>query len=434
MAKAQAQTAQQGPPPGAYFRIPGVGARPRIVIETGPCPPKTKVTLAQGVSTPAGFKKFDTLDIDKSFLFQVAMSSKYTENTSKVIKPSPLFPANVVQQIQVQFESAYSTFRLPGWLAQVMQMYRSSFASSYRASADFQSGSNPFPGKALGANWSATAATLQMGTPTLAMNVTGTKQTYNLFFEIPVCMYFDLYYELSATGRPLGMPIPRALVSPQRMAASTRNVIPKVTYAPGFLSKNLLTAPAGIATTDTHSTFQTGSATASWWRTAWIPTDNMLTEPPGRMWQYTRDYIQYQPSGAHSFAIPLDDEVPGQGQIMSMVFGLWDPTLNSGYGEMAPFSKYTNVQLLLGSKIQLRTQTPAINQYEWAQTHSKVLPAGIMGWDLALTEDGKLTNEACLNTLVQNGAQIRVTLTSGYTPGPAATVYVGLEVLKKVGS
>lgn len=427
----QQQQQQQQAPPGAYFRIPGVGARPRRVQESGPCQPGTTTDLASGTSTALPFQKFQTLDIDRAFLFEADFDVTYTEGEAKTITPSGLFPANFFSLIQVQFESAYSTFRLPGWMAVVFQEYRSAFGPKNQVSALFQSSAASSPYETYSADWFPNDNPLS--TPDLAVNVTGTPNVFSLFFEIPVSFYFDLYYELSATGQPMGMPIPRAIVSPQRMAASTRNVIPRVTMAPGFLVGDSYDAPAEIATGDTLSTFS-GSVKSSWWRDAWIPTDNMLTEPPGRMWQYTRDFISRQPAGASIPIIPLDDDVPGQGQILSMFFGTWDPTLNDGIGAMTPYSDYQLVELLLGSSIQLFQDTPESNLYTWGVQHGSILPLNLMGWDLALTEDGRLTNENAINTLVQNGAQIRITYASGYTPGAGATVYVGLEVLKKVGS
>jgi hypothetical protein len=426
---------QQAPPPGAYFRIPGVGARPRFVEEVGPAQPAAQVTLAQGTSTPLGYGKFQTLDIDKGFLLQLAFTTTYTQGSGKTITVSGLSPTNMVSLLQVQFESAYSTMRLTGTLAAVMQSYRSIFAPRNQDTAAKVNGANTGYANGLGATFMPTQAISQanLGTNNFALNVTATPQTYNLFFEVPVSMYFDLYYELSATGQPMGMPIPRAVVSPQRMAATTRNVIPKVTAAPGFLTTDLYNAQAAIAAGDTTSTF-TGTVQSTWWRDCWIPTDNMITEPPGRLWQYTRDYITLQPAGASHPAIPLDDDIPGQGQILSLVFFGWDPTLNSSNGAVIPYSDYADVQLLLGSTIQLEFDTPSSNMYRWLMKHGSILPNGFFGWDYMLTEDGRLTNENAINTLVQNGAQIRIDFATGYTPGAATTIYVGLEVLKKVGS
>jgi hypothetical protein len=429
-----AKATQQQPMPGVAFRIPGVGAKPRRVQEVGPCQPFTTTTLHQATSQNAAFSKFQTLDIDKGFLLECDFTTTYTTGTGAAITASPLFPANWVSLIQVQFESAYSTMRLPGFLASVFQSFRSVFAPSNPVTSVLADASNVIPSNSINATgaggwWNANPTGV---VPNLALNTSGTQQTYSVFYEIPVSMYFDLYYELAANGQPMGAPIPRAIVSPQRMAATTRNVIPKVTFAPGLLTNDLLDAPASTSSV-TAQTFS-GSVNTTFWRDAWIPTDNMFTEPPGRFWQYTRDYIAFQSSGARQPIIPLDDEVPGQGQILSLVFATWDPALNSGAGGFTPYSAYQSVELLLGSSVQIMQDTPASNQYVWAQQHGAVLPNGFMGWDLMRTEDGRLTNENAINTLVQNGAQLRLTYQVGSVPSNNATVYVGLEVLKKVGS
>jgi hypothetical protein len=438
MAK-QAATQQQQIQPGQLFRLPGIGARPRRVEEAGPAAFGASVTLATGTTTGAGFSKFQTLDIDAAFLFETVFTTTYTEGTG-TISPSPLFPANNVAQIQVQFESAYSTLRLPGWMAQVFQQFRSAFGPMNRLSALAQSGINTNPANSInpsGANgWFASNANNPLGTTAnLAMNVTGTAQTYSMYYEIPVSFYFDLYYELSATGAPIGMPIPRAIVSPQRMAATTRNVIPKVTYAAGFATNDNYDSPASVGTVPGTAAY-VGSVVENWWRQAWIPTDDMATEPPGRMWQYTRDYIQFQPNQAGVVPIPLDDEVPGQGQILCLFFGTWDPTLGavSGQGGFTPYSSYSTVELKYGSSVQIFQDTPGSNQYAWLMQHGSILPQGLMGWDLGLTMDGKFTNENALNTLVQAGCQLVITYNSSSKPAAGSTVYIGLEVLKKVGS
>lgn len=431
--KQRQQQGQQQAPPGAFFRIPGVGARPRRVQETGPIAPATTTNLSQGSSTQLPFGKFSTLDIDKAFYYEADITTTFTQGASKVLTPSSLFPVNIFSLIQVQFESAYSTFRLPGWLAMAFQMFRSVFAPRNPDTTSLQGGSNPYNPSTLNISNVAYPSTSPLGTPGLTQNVTGTAQSYKLFFEIPVCMYFDLYYELAATGQPLGMPIPRALVSPQRMAASTRNVIPKVVGAPLLATTDTYDSPGSIAVGDALST-ASGSVTSTFLRDAWIPTDNMLTEPPGRMWQYSRDFITFQPAGAAQPTIPLDDDIPGQGQILAVIFATWDPTLNSGNGGIAPYANYSTVRLTLGSNIDLYQDTPQSNLYVWLMEHGSLLPFGLMGWDLALTEDGRLTNENAINTLVQNGAQLRIQYATGYTPGAGSTIYVGLEVLKKVGS
>jgi hypothetical protein len=423
----------QGPPPGAYFRYPGIGARPRMVEETGPCAPATSVTLQQAGQVNAGFAKFQTLDIDEGFLLELDFATTFNQSTGS-LTPSVLFPANLVNLITVQFESAYNTFRLPGFLAYAMQLYRSLFGPKWPDIGYAQNGAGAVPPSSFGANvYSATNPLA--ATANLAMNITNTQQSYSLFFEVPVSMYFDLYWELGANGAPMGSPVPRAIVSPQRMAATTRNVTPQLTYSALVGATSELNFPATAATI----TAQTGAGTVTetWFRKAFIPTDNPTTEPPGRFWQYSRDYISYQPSGAQIPAIPIDDSVPGQGQILSLIFCTYDPALNSGLGGFTPYSAYSLVELLYGSNVQIFQQTPKANIYQWQAKHDGwVLPTnwGMMGWDLMLTDDGRLTNENAINTLVVNGTQLRITYVAGSIPSNAATVYIGLEMLKKVGS
>ena len=416
-------------PPGAGFRIPGVGAKPRVVQEPGPCAPNTVTALSQAGPTSAPFAKFQTLDIDEGFILELDFTTTATAN-SGTITPSVLFPSNLVSSLSVQFESAYNTFRLPGWLAVCMQSYRS-FIAPKSFTTFSQNGADTTPGNALGANF---YGANPLSTPNLALNTTGTQQTFSLFLEVPVSVMFDLYYELNPLGVPMGAPIPRAIVSPQRMAATTRNVIPNVSYSALLGQNSELAYPATAASVVTQT--MVGSVSQSWYRKAFIPTDNPVTEPPGRFWQYSRDYIAYQPSGAQMPAIPIDDSVPGQGQILSLIFCTYDPALNGGLGGFTPYSNYGLVELLYGSNVQIFQETPKANLYFWAQKHGKLLPTnfGLMGWDLMLTQDGKLTNEDAINTLVVNGTQLRITYNNGAIPSNGSTVYIGLEILKKVGS
>lgn len=421
-------------PPGAFFRVPGVTARPRRVIEPGPCEQNTSYNLNSGSATNLSFTKFQTLDIDRAFLLELDFSTTYTQGAGETLTVSPASLAAWLQNIQVQFESAYSTFRLPGFLAFPMQQYRSTFAPKNFVSSLVQSGAAPNPTDAFSSTWF--DASSPLGTPNFAFTTAGAQQKYSVFVEIPVSFYFDLYWELQSNGQPVGAPIPRAIVSPQRMAATTRNVTPRVTVAPGLSSQPnspLLGGPVSKVAADTTSTF-VGTVDATWWRDCWIPTQSPVTEPPGRMWQYSRDYIAWQTSGAGVAAIPLDDEVPGQGQIMSLILVTYDPALNGGIGGFTPYSAYEYIELLYGSSVQIFQDTPTSNLYTWALQHGATLPNSFFGFDLALTEDGRITNENALNTLVTAGVQARITYVPGSVPSSSATVFVGLEVLKKVGS
>jgi hypothetical protein len=421
------------PSPGQVFRWPGTGVQPRIVQESGPGPYGVSTPLQQTSQVVAPFSKFQQLDIVQSYLLELDFSTTYTAaGGTPGVTASPLFPLNLIQNVQVQFESAYNTFRLPGVLAFIMQSYRSVFGPGLNGAADDAAAANVLPVASQGAAlYSAYTAAPPLSTPNLAVTTAGVAQNYRLFLEIPVSMVFDVYWDLAVNGVIQGAPQYRAIVSPQYMAATTRNVTPQVTYSPLLGALNSLAFP--VSTPAGGTSTATGSVVQSWYRDAFIPGTNPATSPPVFGWQYSRDYLTTQPNQAQIVPITLDQTVVGQGQILSLVFYTWDPTLNGGYGGITPITSYLTVELLYGSTVQLRQQAPQENLYEWMALHGKLLPAGVMGWDLALTRDQRLTNEFALNSLVQAGAQVRITYAVGFIPAAAATVYMGLETLRKVG-
>jgi hypothetical protein len=149
-------------------------------------------------------------------------------------------------------------------------------------------------------------------------------------------------------------------------------------------------------------------------------------------WQYSRDYVFWPTSGLSTVNIPLVNEEQGQGQILSIIGFTWDPAGASGYGGVVPLSSYSSINLNFSSNLPIYQDTPQTNQYRWLMKHGKLLPSGFFGWDLAMTEDGKLTNEEALNTLITAGVQVSQHFTSGSQGGATSTTYVGLEMLKAV--
>lgn len=411
--------------PGAMFRWPLLGAPPRMIYESGPCAPATSYTLKSGTAVKAPFSHFENLDIIRSYFLELDWDVTWTEGTGETLTQSPLFPMNLLQSLQVSMQAAYSTLNMPAWLSQVMQQYRGALAPKSFTTAN-QNGANTIPADKLGSgNYTNTT---QLAVANAAVT-SGTAYTGSTFIEFPIAQYFDLYWEINPQdGSPIAA-VPRAIVSPARMAATQRNVTPQVYFNQLLGSTDTYNAPIGIASTDTTTT-ASGSVNATWWRDGWVPTDNPLTEPVGYGWQYARLGLDVQPAGASSPIINLADDRAGQGQILSLVFGCWDPTLNSGFGGFTPPSDYSELKLVKGSTVTLYDDSPDLNQYRWSQKHGSSLPLGLFGWDLALTDDGKLTNENALNTLVEAGCQIIPTFST--KPGSNATLYVGVESLQAV--
>lgn len=418
MAKQQAQSA---PNPGQFFRVPKLGTRRRFLREGGNG--AIGFTRNQGASVQAQTFKFDQLDIVRGYLMMLKLNQTYTAGEAETLHDSPWFPFNMVDTLSVQFESSYKTFNLPGWLAAIMQQYRPAFSNRSGMGMLTNVYANSQQGEVPNAGWS--QASLLTGT-----DMTDATTHIVVPFEIPLSMEFDLYWELDLAGNPQAQ-FPRCIVSPQYMAATTRNVIPKVVLAQGFTVEDLLNGPVSIATGDTTSTFVDNGSEADFYRDCWFPAPTYAT-PPVHPWQYSRDYIEYPTSGQQTVPIPLDADTAGQGQILSIVGMTWDPNLNSGFGGPVPLSHYQELDLVYSSKLTIFEDTPETNQARWLATHGTQLPPGCFGWDLALTEDGKLTNEDALNTLVEAGCQVRTAYNTGEAPSATATTYIGIEILKAV--
>jgi hypothetical protein len=417
------QPASQAPQPGAYFRVPKLGTRRRFLREGGNG--AVGFLRSQGASIQAQTFKFDQLDIVRGYLLMLKLNQTYTAGAEETLHDSPFFPFNMVDSLSVQFESSYKTFNLPGWLAAIMQSYRPSFSNQSgmgmlsNVYANHQQPSDVNPN----ATWNQ---------PSLLTGDNMTDQTaaITIPFEIPTSMEFDLYWELDLAGNPQAV-TPRAVVSPQYMAATTRNVIPRLVLAQGLTVEDLLNGPVSVASGDTTSTFVDNGSEADFYRDCWFPAPVYAT-PPVHPWQYSRDYIEYPTSGQNTVPIPLDADTAGQGQILSVVGMTWDPDLASGFGGPVPLSSYQELDLVYSSKLTIFEDTPETNQARWLANHGTLLPPGCFGWDLALTEDGKLTNEDALNTLVEAGCQIRTAYNTGESPSATATTYVGIEILKAV--
>lgn len=419
---AQKQPAQ--PSPGQYFRVPKLGARPRFLREGGNG--EIGFTRQQGASVQAKTQKFDQLDIIRGYMLMLKLNQTYTEvGGGGSLHDSPLFPFNMVDSLSVQFESSYKTFNLPGWLASIMQQYRPAFSN--RSGMGMLT--NMYVNRQSGTDAEVPNATWSQPTLLTAANLDSDDREITLVYEIPTSMEFDLYWELDLAGNPLGV-MPRCVVSPQYMAATTRNVIPRLVLAQGLTVEDLLNGPVGVPAGNA-STFVDDGSEADFYRDCWFPAP-VYSTPPVHPWQYSRDFIEYPTSGQSTVPIPLDADTAGQGQILSIVGMTWDPDLASGYGGPVPLSDYEKLELVYSSKLTIMEDTPETNQARWLANHGTLLPPGCWGWDLALTEDGKLTNENALNTLVEAGCQVRTSYASGSSPSATATTFVGIEILKAV--
>lgn len=424
------QQQNQAPQPGALFRVPKLTTQRRFIPDANNAAIAT--TLSASSQMNAQTASLDRLDILRSLLFSISITETYTAGMGKTITQSPLFPYNFIGEIDVQFESAFKTFRLPGILAAAMQSYRP--VDGYKGPGQrFRAGVDAGQAAVITSAWNQSLT----GAGLVGSSVTDATSPLNLVFEVPLSFEFDLYWELDKAGNPLGAgPVPRAVVSPQYMSGTTRNVRPTVLYNAAMLtgaSGQNLNSPATIAAGDVTSTFA-GVATLNIFRDGWFAPSTLVNVPPIYRWQYSRDFITQPTNGQNAFTVPLDSDPAGQGQILSLIGFIWDPALNSGAGGVAPLSTVATVELLFGSALNMYKDTIQMNAYRWALKHQTLLPTGFFGWDLALDESDRLTNEFALNTLVTAGCQVRVTFNSGSAASSTSLCFVGLEMLKAVSS
>jgi hypothetical protein len=153
--------------------------------------------------------------------------------------------------------------------------------------------------------------------------------------------------------------------------------------------------------------------------------------PPVQPWQYALKSFQFplsNASGQINIPLPNDD-----GQVLSLWVFLFDPTLNSSAGGGVSLANIQYARVLYGSSLKRFDDTPVTAQYRWQQQHDQLPPAGFIGWDLALAEDGKLENSgSCLNTLSTNAITIQLNTISTYTFSSGAYASVGRELLNYV--
>jgi hypothetical protein len=419
---------QQQAAPGSYFRVPRIGTQKRFIVDAGN--QDVNATLSAASATKAPTTKLDQLDILKHLLMDFTITDTYTAGIGETLTQSELFPWNFIGEVSVQFESAFKTYRLNGPLAFAMQNYRP--IHSWKGVGMLSQGTvNAQQGETI---------TPALTTDPQSVGLTGTDlddttSPINLFLEVPLSFGFDYYWDIDLYGNPRGR-VERAVVSPQYMAATTRTVTPQVTYNAGLLvgaGGQALQSPVTRDAGDTTSTF-TGTANLAIYRDGYFAVDDKARMPIIYQWQYSRDYTELPTAGQTNVAVPLNSDPSGQGQILSFVFFVWDPELNDGAGGVTPTSAIQSIELIYGSGTVITADTPATNSWRWLKNHGALLPPGFLGWDLALQEDGKLTNEYALNTLVTNGVQYRVVYNSGEAPSSTATIFTGIEMLKAVAS
>jgi hypothetical protein len=409
---AQQQAAAQGQAaPGQLFGMPGLTQ----FTEQNENTISLAATLAQATATTVnGILPFKQVDVVLWWELDLTITQTYTAGTS-TITSSPYGPYNWISALALQIQNQYSALAFTNGIdAAIFQMYRP------MRSTDFKNDLDVSPATATATPW----ANTNLAQPTLQTSATAwtsaaASTTFTL--ELPASIGFDVYYDLDAAGNVVAAPH-RAIVSPQYMAGTVRNIIPNVTIAAGS-SSTLDVGPANIGAGS--GTF-TGSALLTFRRVG-IYAGNPLAMPVTYAWQYLRATTPFQIAGS---AGPTSWPVPTNGQILSTFVRMFDPLANAGLGAAIALTVVTKAQLQYGSALLRFDDTPKSAQRRFLRQHGFLPPVGVIIWDLALDNFGRLTNAYALNTLNTSGIIISVTFTVAQSA--AAYAMIGVEALTYV--
>lgn len=397
------------PTPGSRYGLPGL----TLYTEQIDTNQGAVQALAQGQATPFnGLLPFKQTDVVYFWEYEFVWTNTITPGTS-AITTSPYFPFNIVSESFLKIQNMYATWHpLSGIDAYIWQIIRPMRPTDIRNEID-ASPENILTTERISATTGAAQA--QLNTP---LALTSATAAIPFTLEVPASLVFDVYYDLSVDGRLLSQPH-RAIVSPQYLAGSSRVIQPQLGLS-AISAPGLDVAPFNIgAGTGTGA----GSVSLTTRRVGVYSNNDPSTLPVVYNWQYLREASQVSLAGVSRKDIPL----PEYGQILSVYIRLWDPAANGGLGAPISLSTVTKCQLQFGSALLRFDDTPKAAQRRFTKQKGFLPPEGVIIWDMAVDEWGRITNAGVLNTLTTAGVLVHLEFSGALS----ATAYavLGVEAL-----
>lgn len=423
-------TAQQNAPaPGAYFDIPGIPGGSTSWSEQYESTTSLATTLSSSVQVPiTGIQIFKQVDVVTDWIWDAEFASMtWTAGTGQTLTNSNYAPMNLVGPVQLLIQNQYSSVDVESGIdLYIFNLIRPSSKTSLYNNlyANVQGDRIGDASTGLGYVAAALAQPLLINTSQWSRS-----STTSLIFRLPAGQWFDEYFDMAVTGEPLQGPF-QTVVSPQYMAGTTRVISPQIRMNP-LLGSTTDVAPvqttALTPTSDSAST-ASGSLTSNFRRKS-IYAGNPSVLPPVYAWQYRWKTTRFNLSGASraDILLPLDT-----GQLLSTYLRMFDPAASSSVGAPISLANLTRANLQYGSGLLwFDDQNSSGGIYEtqrkWIDQHGWVLPAGVFGYDLALTERMTISNRRCLNTLTTAGILIHIEFTGAQSS--SAYAVLGTESL-----
>jgi hypothetical protein len=402
---------QNAPGPGSLFGVPKYSTQRRFVPDNGNN--NLGVAQNQASQTIIPTTRLDQLDIVIGEKLYIDLTDLWTSGVAPAtLTVSPLYPANLIQQITFKLQAAYNTFNLTGPLASIIQNYRPMWGNRQVGTVRADPFAKP--------------------SNTTPPSVVGVATSLSLAIDIPFAFKFDEYFDLNAQGDPTRK-LYDAVVSPMFMAAQARVVVPTIVMSPGITTLDQLGGAVDKLAADVTSTFA-GSGSITIQRDSYWTASNPAGNPPQYPWLYTRDYFTQPTNGQGRVGILIQNTGVSVGQVLSLWGFVWDPALNGGHGAMVPFTSIQSFELVTGGTLQNEFVTPEMMADRMRSLYANTVtdfPSGVFIFDRAISPDGSyISNANAINTYLVNGVQINITFNAGHIPSSSATVYLGIEALK----
>lgn len=409
-----------GVPASALFGLPGV----TNWTEQKENLDGTVTGIQSGAQVDVQFaSNFKQTDVVMQWQMEVTVAG-FQLSTVVNLVTSQQFPYNIIGPLGLNFQNQFDTINMPSaFAAMIMQMVRPSkwgwldnaleqnpSADNYSASPNQTTNSTFAPTVLAPANYVLSGAS---------------PQTYKFTLDLMPGMLFNLYYDLEEDGRLYSHKISpiKAWVTPQIMSGTNRVITPRVRVNQGVGTGDV--APAGY--TAAPGTLNAGATvTLGFRRKAIYQPAGIADTPPIFNWQYSRDFRRFSLSGVSSVDLPI----PQIGQITAIVVYMWDPTLNTNVGGPIPIANVTECDVIYGSGLFKFQDKPLQNQRRFLRQHGLILPEGALVWDMAITDDGLITNAMALNTLTTSGCIVHLDFTG--TQSSTAYCFMLIEALRYV--
>lgn len=426
MAATQAQAPQAVPvsmmagndalPDGALFGLPGVTVWSEQKENNSP----TSTVLSGTAQTTAIFSaNFKQTDIVYAWRMVVSIAqTTISGNVGQAL--SPYFPYNFLGPTSLNMQNQFDTVSYQnGFDAILFQALRPQKQQAFIQNFGDQGLSQGYDTYSPG--------TSQVSAPNAGSNPAAFVYNSNpIFFDIDLLpgIQFDLYYDLAENGMLMSDKAQgiRTFVGPQMMAGTNRIIQPKVTFN---AAGSLTAADTSPVTYTTLPTSYAASATLNFRRRVSYQPQSTKDAPLLWNWQYSRQTVRGAIGAQSSVTIPL----PLVGQILMMYVRLWDPSSGS-FGAPIPLTHISECDVQVGSGLFRYQDTPEDMQSRIYRQHGLQLPDGILAWDMATLDDGRITNANAINTLTTSGCQIVIS----FSTNPSASSYyiLGYEALRYV--